>query len=86
VAASAKDAATMCLLYGFPRGATFASDDCVTDALDGTDALLRALRGTDYRILVLRSVAVLCVCEKARSHKDFYDAATRFGRFAVSFG
>ncbi|WP_094605331.1 hypothetical protein SPSIL_002680 [Sporomusa silvacetica DSM 10669] len=45
VAASARDAAMCWHLFCYPRGATFASGANI-DALDGTDALLVALRET----------------------------------------
>ena len=57
VAASAKDAATV-LTFGLSDG----SVRCVTDALDGTDASLGALSGTDCIIRILQSVVMPFAC------------------------
>lgn len=57
---------------------------CVTDALDGTDALLGSLGVTDCRTKILRSVVMPFVNEKAMACKVFYIAYASFCLFAVS--
>ena len=65
------------------------SDICVrcdTDALVGTVASLGALRGTDCRMEILRSVALPSVFQEAMWRVSFCNTATGFLRFAVSLG
>ena len=59
-------------------------DSCVIDATDGTAATLGAFWATDCRILILRSVLLLSICQESRACKDFSAGATSFHRFAVS--